>query len=256
LDNSTSKAADESGRRNEGLPNDVGEGRQRVGDVDDSHENLRKLVATFERERALFGYEVHDGVVQYLVSAIMTQDDALQLLETHSFDLAREEFTRVLSLLQAAFDEARRMSNGLRPGALEQLGLIAAIRQLVTESQERYGVECAFAADVQFTRLAEPIETSIFRIAQEALSNALRHSGSRTVLVTLSQRGHWLCLKVEDWGTGSDPKRGGKKGIGLEGIRRRAELFEGRVKIRSAPGKGTIIKVWLPVVEREHAEKE
>jgi signal transduction histidine kinase len=113
-------------------------------------------------------------------------------------------------------------------------------------------VECAFAEDVQFTSLAEPIETSIFRIAQEALSNALRHSGSRAVLVTLNQRGHWLCLKVEDWGVGFDPETVGTKGVGLEGIRQRTQLFEGRVKIRSAPGKGTMIKVELPVLEKMH----
>jgi signal transduction histidine kinase len=211
MDNSTPKASDESSRQNDGLPTDVGANRQPVGDVDDSHEALRRLVTTLERERMLFGYEFHDGVVQYLVSAIMMQEHALQLLDTHPFNLAREELRRVLSRLQAALDEARRVSDGRRPGTLEQLGLIAAIRQLVTESQEQYGVECAFAEDVQFTSLAEPIESSIFRIAQETLSNALRHRGSRAVLVTLNQRGRRLCLKVEDWGWDSIRRKLGRK---------------------------------------------
>lgn len=250
MDNSTSKATDEFSHRNDELPDDTDEARRQGAGVDEAHNNLKTLLAMFERERALFGYDVHDGVVQYLVSAMMVQEKALQLQQAHAFDSAYKEFTRVLTLLRTSVDEARRMINNLRPGALERLGLVAAIKQLVAESQERYGVDCTFAEDMKVDRLIGPLETGIFRIAQEALSNALRHSGSRAVLVTLNQRGHWLCVKVEDWGVGFDPETVVAKGVGLEGIRLRAQLFEGRLKIRSAPGKGTMIKVELPVLEK------
>jgi signal transduction histidine kinase len=253
MDSSTSNAIAESSNETDGPRNDMDEARRQRADVGAAHNSLMTLLAIFERERALFGYDIHDGIVQDLVGAMMAQEKALQLLQTHALDSAYRESVRVLTLLRTAVDEARRMINNLRPGALEQLGLVAAIRQLVAESGERYGVECAFAEDVRFSHLAPPLETGIFRIVQEALSNALRHSGSRAVLVTLSQRGHRLCLKVEDWGVGFEPDAVGAMGVGLEGMRQRAHLLEGRLKIRSAPGKGTMIKVKLPVLEKAPA---
>jgi signal transduction histidine kinase len=187
--------------------------------ADDVHETLKHLGVMFERERTLFGYEVHDGIVQYLVGAIMMQEQALQMVQAHAFDSAQERLGQSLALSRTAVDEARRMIDNRRPGALEQLGLLAAVRQLVAECQERHGVQCTFVEDIRFTSLSAPLETAIFRIVQEALSNALRHSNSRAVLVSINQRAQGLFLKVEDWGVGFDPESIEAKGVGLEGIR-------------------------------------
>jgi signal transduction histidine kinase len=107
---------------------------------------------------------------------------------------------------QADVDETHRMINRLSPSARNQLSLVAAIRQLLAELQERYGVECIFVEDVYFSRLTAPLEASIFRTVQEGLSNAIRHSGSPTVLVGLNQRGLRLSLKIKDWGSGFAPE--------------------------------------------------
>ena len=80
--------------------------------------------------------------------------------------------------------------------------------------------------------------------------NALRHSSSPTVLMTLTERGGKMCIKVEDWGVGFDVKTAATGGFGLEGIRQRARLFGGRVGIRSSPGRGTLIKVQFPIQEK------
>lgn len=220
-----------------------------TADVDDVHAKLKHLVEMCQRERTLCGYELHDGIIQYLAGASMMQEKALQLIRARECDSACEVLTKSLALVRTAVEEARRMINHRRPKALEQLGLIAALRQQVADGQERYGVECTFVEDGSFTGVSAPMETTIFRIAQEAISNALRHSQSRAVLVSIAQHANRLCLNVEDWGVGFDLESIGAKGLGLDGIRYRADLVGGQVKIRSSPGKGTLIKVQLPVLE-------
>jgi signal transduction histidine kinase len=135
-------------------------------------------------------------------------------------------------------------------GGLDRLGLVAALKQLVAEGQEQFGVQCEFAENIGCTKLAAPLETVIFRVAQEALMNALRHSNSPTVQMTLSTRRDRICVKVEDWGVGFDVKAAAAGGFGLEGIRQRARLFGGRVGIRSSAGRGTVINVRFPILEK------
>jgi signal transduction histidine kinase len=246
MDRRTPLPADASRRRDNSLPGEQDASPRRETRGDGAHNVQKTLLAMVERERALFGYDIHDGIVQYLVGAMMAQEKALELLQACSVDAAHKEFTRALALVTTAIGEARRMINHLRPGALEQLGLVGAIRQLVADSQRLYGVDCIFEKDEQCIRLDAPIETAIFRIVQEALSNALRHSRSQAVLVTLKHKPHELLLKVEDWGVGFDQEAVTTQGVGLAGMRYRVALLEGRMKIRSIAGKGTLITVKLP----------
>jgi two-component system sensor histidine kinase NreB len=127
---------------------------------------------------------------------------------------------------------------------------VAALQQLVADGREQFGVQCEFAENIESTKLASPLETVIFRVAQEALMNALRHSSSPTVLMTLTERGGKMCIKVEDWGVGFDVKTATTGGFGLERIRQRARLFGGQVGIRSSPGRGTLIKVQFSIQEK------
>jgi signal transduction histidine kinase len=130
------------------------------------------------------------------------------------------------------------------------------VEQLVSASQAGESPVIEWSHDVQFDRLAPPLETALFRIIQEGLTNALRHSHSDRVCVRLVQRGDRLRLEVSDCGSGFDPARVDESRFGLAGIRERASLFGGEAIIDTAPGKGTRIAVELPVVEAARSEEE
>ena len=144
---------------------------------------------------------------------------------------------------------------GERPVNLDQLGLVAALQKMVAEGQEWFGIQCEFAENIESTKLTATLEMVIFQIAQEALTNALRHSNSPTVLMTLTKRGGKICLTVEDWGMGFDVKEAETGGFGLERIRQHAQMFGGRVGIRSSPGRVTLLKVRFPIQEKRRKEE-
>jgi signal transduction histidine kinase len=98
------------------------------------------------------------------------------------------------------------------------------------------------------------LENAVYRIFQEALTNACKHSRSKKVMVTLAQEGSEVRLEVQDWGSGFDPGAVGKGHFGLEGIRQRVRLLGGRLAIESTPGSGTVVRVVVPIVERPQEE--
>lgn len=204
---------------------------------------LRRLLAIQERERQLISYEIHDALAQYLVSGLMH----LQACQQHVAppEMARE-LEEGIRLVQAAAAESRRLIGGLRPPALDELGLAAAVESIVDEAR-------ADIADVRFThalppdRLPESTETSVFRIVQEAIANARRHSRARRLRVDLAWIDDRIRIVVEDDGRGFDPATIPEDRFGLEGIRQRSRLLGGEPRIESALGKGTTIEVTIPV---------
>ncbi|MEN6493409.1 MAG: DUF3365 domain-containing protein [Thermoguttaceae bacterium] len=211
---------------------------------------LRQLLTTYEGHRRLVAYELHDGVTQAMIGALMTLEGTLQHLPAQTPEAAADGFQTVRHLLRQSIDETRRMISGLRPAVLDELGIVPAIESLILENQLPAGPEIEFVREVQFDRLAAPLETALFRIVQEGITNARRHSQSARLRVGLFQQGERIKVEVEDWGIGFDPAQVGSGCFGLEGIRKRAEMFGGLVTIDSAPGKGTRIAVDLPLVER------
>ena len=132
---------------------------------------------------------------------------------------------------------------------LDEGGLLDAIEHLVCEVTKDDGPEVAWSHSMGFQRLAAPLEIAVYRIIQEAVTNAQRHSHSEQVRVGLVQRDGRVRVEVEDWGVGFDPQRIDPSRYGLEGIRQRAHVFGGEATIDSAPGRGTRIVVELPLVE-------
>jgi signal transduction histidine kinase len=203
----------------------------------------------------MIAYDIHDGIGQLLVGATIIQEQVLCLQEAGDVQAAQETSSRILQMLRTAIKDVRRLASGERPGELDRLGLVAALRRLAADGQEEFGVQCDFAENIASAKLPATLETVVFRVAQEALMNALRHSKSPTVLITLTQRGGTICLKVEDWGVGFDAKAASTGGLGLEGIRKRTRLFGGRVGIRSSLGRGTLVKVQFPLREKREESK-
>lgn len=184
----------------------------------------------------------------------------LQSLETiqekQEFPAARKILDDVLRLIRESVAEARRLIGGLRPPILDESGIVAAIEYLCAERGQSGQSQIEFVPRVQFSRLAAPMEVALFRIVQECLNNASRHSQSPKIRVELSQLENRVRLTVQDWGLGFNPQEVKGERFGLRGIRERVRLLGGTADINSAPGKGTIISVELPLVEGDIEEDD
>jgi signal transduction histidine kinase len=145
--------------------------------------------------------------------------------------------------------ETRRLVGGLRPLVFDESGIVAAIDYLIAEHKQRGGPEIEFSHKISFQRLAAPLETAVFRIVQESLTNACRYSRSAKIRVDVAQTDERVCVEVQDWGVGFDPQRIESGRYGLQGLRERARLFGGTAAIDTAPGRGTLVRVELPLVE-------
>jgi signal transduction histidine kinase len=139
----------------------------------------------------------------------------------------------------------------VRPPILDEEGIVAAVAHLVNEQNRLKGPKIEYRSKVDFDRLAPIAENAIYRIVQEGLANACRHSKSRQVRVSLVQRDERVQIEIRDWGIGFDTRSIQGSCFGLEGIRQRVRLLGGKCRVRSKTGEGTRIFVELPVVVRD-----
>jgi signal transduction histidine kinase len=131
---------------------------------------------------------------------------------------------------------------------LDEEGIVAAIAHLVHEQSRQKKPKIDYHSRVDFDRLDPIVENALYRIAQEGLVNACQHSKSEKVRVSLLQRAGYIRIEVRDWGVGFNPKETKEGSYGLVGMRQRARLLGGKCRIRSIPGKGTCVSVYLPVM--------
>jgi len=205
---------------------------------------LKQLLEIQERERQLVSYEIHDGLTQYLTGALMHLQ-AFDHGQAHGAE-ARRDFEQGLRLLEVAAAEARRLISGLRPPALDELGIVAAVESLVAEARADVP-NVTFTDSLPARRLPPQLETVIFRIVQEALTNVRKHAAARHVTVMLQSVSDRVLVRVVDDGRGFDPAAVPEARFGLEGIRQRCRLLGGEPRITSAPGAGTTIEATLPI---------
>ena len=224
---------------------DLAERENRLQDL------IRKLITAQEEERRKVSYEVHDGLAQ-------TAAGAHQLLQAFArrhppdSEQGRKDLDRVLQLVQQTVGEARYVIADLRPTALDDLGLGAAVR-LQVEKISAEGCEVDYEEALGEERLPAEVETALFRITQEALTNVRKHAPSTRVKISLRQLNNYVQLQVRDWGPGFDPERatdGGGPGerLGLSSMRERVALLGGNLEIRSRPGEGTEVVAEIPSV--------
>ena len=214
------------------------------------YRTLKHLLHSSDHERQLIAYEIHDGLAQQLAGALM-QFQAFQHLKDRNPKEAAKAYEAGVTMLQQGHFEARRLIAGVRPPILDESGIVEAVAHLVHEEGREQGPKIDLHSRVDFDRLAPTLENSVYRIVQESLANACRHSKSERVRVSLLQRGERIRIEIRDWGAGFNPQAVQANRFGLEGIRQRARLLGGKCSIRSRPGKGTRITVELPVVQRE-----
>ncbi len=202
------------------------------------------------QERARLARDLHDAVSQKLFSVRAKARAAAVLVER---DPARaiEEIGSVADLAGQAHAELRAVIDGLTPPELAAGGLAGSIRGYALLAGRTYGAEVRVHAG-DLPALDPQRETEVYRIAQEAIGNALRHSGSRAVTVTIGCRQRNLVLEVSDDGGGFDP-RAPQHGVGLASMRERAASAGGRLAISSLPGRGTKVRLSIPAAARRSA---
>jgi PAS domain S-box-containing protein len=233
-----------------GISRDITERKRAEEALAKEQNNLRHLLQSSDHERQLIAYDIHDGLAQQLAGAIM-QFQVFDHLRDQNPTEALKAYEGGVTLLRQGHFEARRLIAGVRPPVLDEEGVSEAIAHLVHEQSHSSKAKITFSSRVDFDRLAPTLENAIYRIAQEGLANACRHSKSEKVRVGLVQHEDQVRIEVQDWGVGFDTAAVPKNRFGLEGIRQRARLLGGKCSIRSTAGKGTRITVELPVVLRD-----
>ncbi len=199
-----------------------------------------RTIEAQEAERRRLAAEIHDGVGQRLASLSYHLDAARAANPADPAEVA-SELDRAMALARAAFADVRAAIEGLRPVVLDDLGLCAGL-----ESMARSLPGLRADVSVDSGPLPPHLETTLFRIAQEALQNVQRHSRAATVVLSLQQLDGQVVLRVVDDGVGMPEQSPGPGHYGLVGIRERAELVGGTVEMFSKPGEGTRLSVRLP----------
>lgn len=170
---------------------------------------------------------------------------------TDAEGLLAERASAMRNLIDRTIDEVRSLSLRLRPGVLDDLGLLAAMEWLADDFEKRSHVSCTFHHDAKIP-VPEHVATAIYRITQEALTNVARHARAATVEILLHESGDGLRLLIRDNGCGFDLKRLQEcEGLGLTGIHERATLAGGGCTVFSQPGKGTSIECAFPLFQEK-----
>jgi PAS domain S-box-containing protein len=213
---------------------------------------LRRTNAAIEAERNRIARDLHDGPVQGVSAASLSLEAALLMISAGDVDEGVAVLTKIREELAGEADALRRLMSGLRPPVLEERGLLPALRETLVRFGAEQDVETDFSGRVD-TPLPEDLETLAFRLVQEALSNAAKHSEATQVMVTVQASDSMLRVEIEDDGKGFDAGlardflREGR--VGLASMRERVELASGTLVVRSSPGRGTSIVATLPLDE-------
>jgi signal transduction histidine kinase len=208
-----------------------------------SRDVVRRVVEAQEQERALLARELHDETGQALTSILL----GLKTLEEDlTTEKGRASAAAVRELVVSTLQDVRRLAVELRPAALDDFGLGPALERLVDTFSGKTGVGVKIDNRLGDERLGAEVETTLYRIVQEALTNVLKHADARRVTIALVHESGTITAVVADDGRGFDADETRSDALGLVGMRERAVLVGGRLSIESAPGGGTTLTVEVP----------
>lgn len=204
------------------------------------------VIKAQEEERKRISRELHDSVAQEMLSSLVE----LRVLKYMDTDQAvLDKIKRTEETLTRLLDDIRSLSVELRPAALDDLGLEAAFRSYFKWTEKNYGISIHFASSVGIGRFSSEVETVMYRVCQEAILNAVKYAMVDTIFVEMKEKDGMLYLTVRDFGEGFDLRHNEAKGtgLGLYGMKERAELVGGAWSVESSPGEGTAVRLSLPV---------
>lgn len=247
----------ELARANDQLQQEINEHRQTEQALLESERKLRfmssLLLSSQEEERKRIARELHDSIGQSLAAIKFNVENVLGEMAEDQSRAGVRALEHIIPVVQNAIEEARRIYTGLRPSMLDDLGIIATIGWFCREFQKTYtGICIEQQIDLDEEEIPEPLKIVIFRIVQEALNNVARHSKAELVNLCLERRNGRISLTLEDNGVGFDldsalARTSHDKGLGISGMKERAEHANGSFSISSVSEEGTIIQVSWPV---------
>jgi signal transduction histidine kinase len=228
---------------------DITERKRAEEQLKSSYEQLRALSARIqsirEEERTTIAREIHDELGQALTGLKM---DLSWLRKKIPEEELIEKTQSMLKLIDSTIQTVRKISTELRPGILDDLGLIAAIEWQAGDFQSRTGIKCEFDSSLEEVALEREVSTAIFRIVQETLTNVVRHANATQVNIKVGEEDGILLVEIEDNGRGITGKEvSSPKSLGLLGMRERAHLFGGELEIKGTSGERTVVMVRIPL---------
>lgn len=237
---------------------DITQRRQAEDALQRSHQELRDLSSKMhdvrEAERLRIARELHDELAQWLTAIKMDVSWLSARLPQDQVQLVQKA-ERMKKLVDTTVAAVRRIASDLRPVMLDDLGLVAALENLLHDLSQRTGIIVGFEADETGLNFGEPLSSALYRIAQEALTNVARHAQATEARIRIRIDGDRLVLTVRDNGRGFDPEAAGeRKSYGVLGMRERAYTLGGAARIERHPGGGTMVEVVIPVARYRRRE--
>ncbi len=206
---------------------------------------MRSFIDGEEMERQRLSRELHDGIGQSLIAVKFRMENLLYQNGSEVQNSVQE----LKRHFDGIIDEVRRMSNNLMPSVLEAFGLVIAFRNLFSETEEHSSLRIHFEARGDFGMMDKRVMTYVYRLAQEAINNIIKHAEASQVKVALNRDRDFLNLDIEDNGKGFTPEaRRWSGGNGILNMYERASLLSGQLQIQSMPGKGTHITLTVPII--------
>ena len=221
-----------------------------------SEENLRALAARLqlvrEEERISIARDIHDELGQALTALKIDITTLARNAAAEGPEAIKERTGGICLQIDAIINSVRRISSGLRPEVLDEIGLAAAVEWEAREFQRRTGIRCVAHVSEGFVDPDEERSTALFRICQELLTNVARHAHATRVTVHLVEHEELLCLKVEDNGRGiQEQEFVSPRSLGFIGLRERVLAFGGSIDVKGQSGKGTTVSVAIPSLVRQ-----
>lgn len=218
-----------------------------------------KIILAQEEERKRVAREIHDGPAQSLANIVLRTEIAERMLIKKEFEMVHEELIDLKSQVRLGLEEIRKVIFNLRPMALDDLGLVPTLRKFTQDFEEKTKISTAFDIIGKEMRLPSAMEAAIFRLAQEALTNVMKHAEATTVSLEIMYEAEQIQLSIVDNGIGFQHELlglGSKNNahFGLIGMNERVELIEGRMEIDSKPGEGTKIIIFIPITAEGRKE--
>ena len=213
---------------------------------------LAQVVVAQEQERRRLSLELHDSPTQWVTSALYGVETCDAYICKSDFGKAQAELTNVRRLLEQSIDELRRVAADLHPPALEKAGLVPALHHYLADYERGSGITCSISTDGKSIRLPLELEMAVYRIVQETLTNTRKHANASKADVRLKFNSDRLVIVISDNGKGFElpetlPGVNVSTRLGLQGMKERAKMVGGTLKIKTSPGVGTTIELTVPI---------
>jgi signal transduction histidine kinase len=209
---------------------------------------LKRLIYAQEEERKRIARELHDETSQNMARMTMSLDRAVQANDAGS---RRTHLAEARELLLKTLEGVHRIIYDLRPSILDDLGLVSALQWYAEQRLSSQGVNVTWEVNARDTRLPTLVETALFRIVQEALTNVAKHARAENVIVSMDLGAEAVTIEVEDDGVGFDPALvpvgQETQGLGIRGMKERVAILGGQFELRSQPGGGAQLRIWIPL---------